>query len=79
MSGRFSGIRGPNFTKLGYSIGRSLPHYKFVPELRYLAELQTYKLYLLVFDVVHDIASQDLKDTVRRQTTEIVSVRNLCH
>ena len=34
---RFSGVRGPNFTKLGEDIGRSWLHKKFVSELGYLA------------------------------------------
>ena len=33
----FSGVRGPNFTKLGEDIGRSLLYKKLVSALRYLA------------------------------------------
>ena len=33
----FSGVRGPNFTKLGDDIGRSSQHCTFVSEFRYLA------------------------------------------
>ena len=36
FSGRFSGVRGPNFTKLGEDIGRSSMLTTFVSELRYL-------------------------------------------
>jgi len=38
FSGRFSGVCGPNFTKLGEDTRRSWPSYEFVSELRYLAE-----------------------------------------
>ena len=34
---RFSGLRGPSFTKLGVDIGRSFLHNKFVSEFGYLA------------------------------------------
>jgi len=34
---RFSGVRGPNFTKLGRGIVQSFLHKKFVSEFRYLA------------------------------------------
>jgi len=37
FTGRFSGVRGPNFTKLGRDIGRSFLHKKFVSEFGYLA------------------------------------------
>ena len=37
FSGRFSGVRGPNFIKLGEDTGRSWPRYDFVSEFRYLA------------------------------------------
>jgi len=33
----FSGVHGPNFTKLGEDIGQSSPLTKFVSKLRYLA------------------------------------------
>ena len=34
---RLSGVRGPNFTKLGKAIGRSSLHKKFVSAFIYLA------------------------------------------
>ena len=34
---RFSGVRGPNFTKLGESVGQSFLQKKFVSEFRYVA------------------------------------------
>ena len=37
ISGRFSGVRGPNFTKLAEEIGRSSLLTRFVSEFRYLA------------------------------------------
>jgi len=33
----FSGVRGPNFTKLGQDMGRSSHHCTFVLEFRYIA------------------------------------------
>jgi len=34
---QFSGVRGPNFTKLGEDIGRSFLHKKFVSAFGYFA------------------------------------------
>jgi len=40
----FSGVRGPNFTKLGEDIGRSTQHCKFVSEFGYLAAFSNAKM-----------------------------------